>query len=171
MWSINMITLILLWIHKYTIFAFWLIINSTLACICSFLVDGLPIRQFKNLESYGIPFPTYQPMRLYSSLWNADNWATRGGLVKIDWTQSPFTASYKNFNANGCIWSYGTSSCDSNSPNSNANKGTWYWEKLDYSDQGKMAWVQNNYMIYNYCTDTKRFPQGFAPECYLTNLP
>ncbi|CAB4292918.1 unnamed protein product [Prunus armeniaca] len=136
-----------------------------------FLVDGLPIRQFKNLESYGIPFPNYQPMRLYSSLWNADNWATRGGLVKIDWTQSPFTASYQNFNADGCIWSYGTSSCDSNSPNSNANKGAWYWEKLDYSDQGKMTWVQNNYMIYNYCTDTKRFPQGFAPECYLTNLP
>ncbi|BBG92874.1 MAP kinase kinase 9 [Prunus dulcis] len=109
-----------------------------------FLVDGLPIRQFKNLESYGIPFPNYQPMRLYSSLWNADNWATRGGLVKIDWTQSPFTASYKNFNADGCIWSYGTSSCDSNSPNSNANKGAWYWEKLDYSDQGKMAWTQRD---------------------------
>ncbi|KAM0989464.1 hypothetical protein ACFX2I_013249 [Malus domestica] len=120
-------------------------------------------QQFKNQESFGTPFPKNQAMRLYSSLWNADNWATRGGLVKIDWTQSPFTASYMNFNA--CVWSYGTSSCDSNS-----NKGAWYWKNLNIADQGWMQWVQKNYMIYNYCTDVKQFPQGFAPECYLTNL-
>ncbi|MBA0645673.1 hypothetical protein Goklo_013736, partial [Gossypium klotzschianum] len=30
--------------------------------------------------------------------------ATRGGLVKIDWTQAPFTALYRNFNANACVW-------------------------------------------------------------------
>jgi len=30
-------------------------------------------------------------MRIYSSLWNADDWATRGGLVKTDWSQAPFT--------------------------------------------------------------------------------
>lgn len=120
--------------------------------IYSFLVDGIPIREFKNLESYGIPYPKYQPMRLYSSLWNADNWATRGGLVKIDWTQAPFTASYRNFNA------------DSNSD------GTWYWKKVDYAGKGQIQWVQKNYMIYNYCTDAKRFPLGFAPECYLANV-
>jgi hypothetical protein len=27
--------------------------------------------------------------------------------------------------------------------------------------------VQKNYMIYNYCTDAKRFPQGLPPECSL----
>ncbi|XP_050363412.1 xyloglucan endotransglucosylase protein 1-like [Argentina anserina] len=117
-----------------------------------FLVDGIPIRQFKNLESFGIPFPKYQRMRLYSSLWNADNWATRGGLEKIDWTQAPFTASYRYFSA------------DSNS------HAAWYWEKVDYIGKGQMQWVQKNYMIYNYCTDAKRFPLGFAPECYLTYL-
>ncbi|KAL6194395.1 PREDICTED: xyloglucan endotransglucosylase/hydrolase protein 24-like [Fragaria vesca subsp. vesca] len=117
-----------------------------------FLVDGIPIRQFKNLESFGISYPKYQPMKLYSSLWNADNWATRGGLEKIDWTQAPFTASYRNFNA------------DSNS------HGSWYWTEVDYAGKGQMQWVKNNYMIYNYCTDAKRFRFGFAPECYLTDL-
>ncbi|PRQ26175.1 putative xyloglucan:xyloglucosyl transferase [Rosa chinensis] len=73
-------------------------------------------------------------------------------LQKIDWTQAPFTASYRNFSAN------------SNS------QGAWYWNKLDYSGKGQMQWVQKNYMIYNYCTDAKRFPLGFDPECYLTNL-
>ncbi|KAL9325992.1 hypothetical protein ACSQ67_006637 [Phaseolus vulgaris] len=130
-----------------------------------FSVDGTPIREFKNMESEGVAFPNYQPMRIYSSLWNADDWATRGGLVKTDWSQAPFTASYRNFNANTCD-PYGSSSssssCSSNSGSSNA----WYYtQELDSSNQGKLNWVQKNYMIYNYCTDTKRFPQGFPTEC------
>ncbi|CAH9049960.1 unnamed protein product, partial [Cuscuta epithymum] len=47
-----------------------------------FMVDNTPIRVFKNAESMGVPFPKNQPMKIYSSLWNADDWATRGGLVK-----------------------------------------------------------------------------------------
>ncbi|CAK9170667.1 unnamed protein product [Ilex paraguariensis] len=125
-----------------------------------FSVDGTPIRQFKNLESYNIPFPKDQPMWIYSSLWNADDWATRGGLVKTDWSQAPFTASYRNFNAQACIWSSGSSSCSSTSRGS-----SWLTESLDNTGQARIKWVQRNYMIYNYCTDTKRFPQGFPPEC------
>ncbi|PON97955.1 Xyloglucan endotransglucosylase/hydrolase [Trema orientale] len=114
-----------------------------------FYVDGTPIREFKNLESKGVPFPKKQPMRIYSSLWNADDWATRGGLVKTDWSQAPFTASYRNFNA--------------------ATKGAgWPSQELDAASQERLQWVQKNYMIYNYCTDTKRFPQGFPLECTTT---
>ena len=62
-------------------------------------MDGTPIREFKDLESKGVSFPKNQAMRIFSSLWNLDDWATRGGLVKTDWSQAPFTASYRNFNA------------------------------------------------------------------------
>nr|ABD98046.1 xyloglucan endotransglycosylase [Striga asiatica] len=123
-----------------------------------FSVDGTPIRQFKNLESKGVPYPKSQPMWVYSSLWNADDWATRGGLVKTDWSQAPFTASYTNFNALAC--SGATSSC---SQNSSAN--SWFSQSLDFSGQQRIKWVQKNYMTYNYCTDTKRYPQGFPIEC------
>ncbi|XP_041019225.1 probable xyloglucan endotransglucosylase/hydrolase protein 23 [Juglans microcarpa x Juglans regia] len=126
-----------------------------------FSVDGTPIRELKDLESKGVPFPKNQPMWIYSSLWNADDWATRGGLVKTDWSQVPFTASYRNFNAQACIWSSGSSSCSSN--NSSAN--SWLTESLDATGQERIKWVQKNYMIYNYCTDIKRFPQGLPPEC------
>ncbi|XP_043713807.1 probable xyloglucan endotransglucosylase/hydrolase protein 23 [Telopea speciosissima] len=136
-----------------------------------FSVDGTPIREFKNLESRGVPFPQNQPMRIYSSLWNADDWATRGGLIKTDWTQAPFTASYRNFNANACVWSSGSSSCNSNSPSSASgnNNNSWFSQELDSTNQQRLKWVQKNYMIYNYCTDTKRFSQGLPPECTATS--
>nr|XP_017245940.1 PREDICTED: LOW QUALITY PROTEIN: xyloglucan endotransglucosylase/hydrolase protein 15-like [Daucus carota subsp. sativus] len=68
-----------------------------------FLVDNNPIRVFNNQESIGVPFPKSQHMRVYASLWNADDWATdQGGRVKTDWTKAPFTAYYRNFNIKGC---------------------------------------------------------------------
>ncbi|XP_057434157.1 xyloglucan endotransglucosylase protein 7-like [Lotus japonicus] len=136
-----------------------------------FSVDGTPIREFKNLASKGVSFPKSQAMRMYSSLWNADDWATRGGLVKTDWTQAPFTASYRNFNAQACVWSSSSgSSCSSSkkspsSSSSSSSSQSWLRESLDANGQAKIRWAQKNYMIYNYCTDTKRFPQGSPPEC------
>ncbi|KAL5985718.1 hypothetical protein ACLOJK_027705 [Asimina triloba] len=126
-----------------------------------FSVDGTPIRIFKNLQSKGVAFPKNQPMRIYSSLWNADDWATRGGLVKTDWSQAPFTASYRNFNADACVWSSGRSSCDSNAQSQNS----WFGQELDSAGEEKIRQAQEQYMIYDYCTDSKRFPQGFPPEC------
>ncbi|KAH7569373.1 hypothetical protein JRO89_XS06G0152100 [Xanthoceras sorbifolium] len=133
-----------------------------LSALCIFSVDGTPIKEFKNSESIGVPFPKSQPMRIHSSLWNADDWATRGGLVKTEWTQAPFTASYRNFKADACVWSNGASSCSSNSL---SNPSTWFSQELDSTSQQRLKWAQSNNMIYNYCTDSRRFPQGIPTEC------
>ncbi|KAF9622060.1 hypothetical protein IFM89_029344 [Coptis chinensis] len=110
-------------------------------------------------------------MRIYSSLWNADDWATRGGLIKTDWDNAPFTASYQKFNADACNWSSGTSSCSSQTTSSTSNNSAgWLSQELDSTSQEKMKWAQDNYMIYNYCTDAKRFPQGLPAECTNTNM-
>ncbi|WJZ98931.1 hypothetical protein VitviT2T_017420 [Vitis vinifera] len=68
---------------------------SHITLICNphcniFLVDSTPIRVFNNRESIDVPFPNKQLIRIYSSLWSADDRATRGGLVKTDWTKAPF---------------------------------------------------------------------------------
>ncbi|GMP55429.1 hypothetical protein CsSME_00020247 [Camellia sinensis var. sinensis] len=123
-----------------------------------FLVDDTPIRVFKNGESIGVPFPKNQPMRIYSSLWNADDWATRGGLVKTDWTKAPFTANYRNFNVQTC-----SGTCTSST--TSFSSGAWQSQELDAYSRRRLRWVQKYFMIYNYCTDFKRFPQGFPPEC------
>ncbi|CAI9762816.1 unnamed protein product [Fraxinus pennsylvanica] len=123
-----------------------------------FLVDNTPIRLFKNAESVGVPYPKNQPMRIYSSLWNADDWATRGGIVKTDWSKAPFTAYYRNFNAHTC-----SGSCTSS--NTKFPNGAWHYQELDAYSRRRLRWVQKNFMIYNYCNDYKRFAQGFPPEC------
>ncbi|XP_020580334.1 probable xyloglucan endotransglucosylase/hydrolase protein 23 [Phalaenopsis equestris] len=120
-----------------------------------FMVDGTPIRVFRNLETRGVGFPKSQAMRIYSSLWNADDWATRGGLIKTDWKNAPFTASYRGFNEDACV--VGGSRC--------GGAGTWMDYEMDVTSQKRMSSVQSNYMIYNYCADHKRFPQGLPTEC------
>ncbi|VAI79195.1 unnamed protein product [Triticum turgidum subsp. durum] len=138
-----------------------------------FMVDDMPIRDFRNLEGKGIAFPKNQPMRLYSSLWNADDWATQGGRVKTDWSHAPFSASYRGFKADACVVTAG------GKPHCGASVGTevapgiggaaaagdWYNQELDLTRQERMRWVQSNYMIYNYCTDPKRVATGVPAEC------
>ncbi|KAL3744957.1 hypothetical protein ACJRO7_014116 [Eucalyptus globulus] len=128
-------------------------------------IDGLPIRVFRNYESEGIAYPNKQGMRVYSSLWNADNWATRGGLVKIDWSSAPFRAGLHNFRARACKWNGPVSitQCAATSP------ANWWtaptYSQLSFAKLGQMKWVRDNYMIYNYCNDTKRFNGQMPPEC------
>ncbi|XP_073157977.1 xyloglucan endotransglucosylase protein 7-like [Henckelia pumila] len=129
-------------------------------------VDKTPLREFKNMENNGVPFPIGQPMKLYSSIWNADEWATRGGLIKTDWTQAPFTASYRNFHADACVVSSAMASSCGGGASSEENDKPWLSQKqLDTDAQERLKWVQNNYMVYDYCVDAKRFPQGFPAEC------
>ncbi|XP_021746289.1 probable xyloglucan endotransglucosylase/hydrolase protein 23 [Chenopodium quinoa] len=132
-----------------------------------FLVDGTPIREHKNMESKGIPFPKNQPMRIYSSLWNAEDWATQGGRVKTDWAQAPFTASYRGFKADACVWASGSSSCGSGSVPKSGSE--WLTQELDSASLERMRWAQKNYMIYNYCADLPRFPEGLPAECTATS--
>lgn len=124
------------------------------------------------MEPFGVPYPKSQPMRLCSSLWNADEWATRGGLVKTNWSEAPFTATFRNFEANACVWSNGVSSCNVTSSNSTSSSGDdqreWLSQELDSTSQKRLKWVQKKFMVYNYCTDTKRFPQGLPLECTVT---
>ncbi|KAG2244299.1 hypothetical protein Bca52824_093855 [Brassica carinata] len=102
-------------------------------------------------------------MKIYSSLWEADDWATQGGRVKIDWSNAPFSASYRSFNdqsacsrASNARWV----ACD-------ANKDSWMSTSLNNNQYGQMKRVQDEFMIYNYCTDYKRFPQGLPKDCNL----
>ncbi|KAL5724016.1 xyloglucan:xyloglucosyl transferase [Ranunculus cassubicifolius] len=94
-----------------------------------FLVDETPIRVFSNKEAKGLPFPKDQAMGVYSSIWNADDWATQGGRVKTDWSHAPFVASYKGFDINGCEVPFSTNNGVDNSKKCSATEGKYWWDE------------------------------------------
>ena len=131
------------------------------SCKTRFLVDDIPIRVFKNSKDLGVKFPFNQPMKLYSSLWNADDWATRGGLEKTDWSKAPFIASYRGFHIDGCEASVEAKYC--------ATQGKRWWDQKEFQDLDaqqwrRLRWVRKKFTIYNYCTDRVRYP-SMPPEC------
>ncbi|KAI5079264.1 hypothetical protein GOP47_0004743 [Adiantum capillus-veneris] len=123
-----------------------------------FLVDGVPIRVFSNNEAAkGVPYLNKQPMRVFSSIWNGDSWATRGGQVKIDWAHAPFIASYRNFTVaeSACVKATSAAACSAQAatiPSSTTAVGE------QQVDTGRLQWVESNFMVYNYCTDQARYP-------------
>ncbi|GMH14708.1 hypothetical protein Nepgr_016549 [Nepenthes gracilis] len=125
-----------------------------------FYVDEVPIRVYKNNEARGVPYPKSQPMGVYSTLWEADNWATRGGLEKIDWNKAPFYAYYRDFDIEGCPVP-GPAACVS-------NPGNWWerdsYQQLNPTEAARYNWVRRNHMIYDYCADKSRYPVA-PPEC------
>ncbi|KAH6822872.1 xyloglucan endotransglycosylase 6 [Perilla frutescens var. hirtella] len=127
-----------------------------------YMVDNIPIRVFNNYVANGVPFPSSQAMRMYASLWCAEDWATQGGRVKTDWSKAPFTATYRNYNNVGCVVNGSGNSC-----NGNLSGQPWQTQGLDGNGRNRIRWIQQNYMIYNYCSDLKRFPQGLPKECKL----
>ncbi|KAL5061094.1 hypothetical protein RYX36_032698 [Vicia faba] len=123
-----------------------------------FYVDDVPIRVFKNSKDLGVKFPFDQPMKIYNSLWNADDWATRGGLEKTDWSKAPFIAGYKSFHIDGCEASVNAKFC--------ATQGKRWWDQVEFRDLDvaqwrRLKWVREKFTIYNYLTSD--------PHQYLTS--
>ncbi|KAL3516044.1 hypothetical protein ACH5RR_022946 [Cinchona calisaya] len=124
----------------------------------AFFVDEIPIRVFKNSKDLGLKFPFNRPMKLYSSLWNADDWATRGGLEKTNWANAPFIASYTSFHIDGC---------EATTPKEAqvcSTAGLKWWDQTAFADLDgpqyrRLKWVRQKFTIYNYCTDKARYPK------------
>ncbi|WOL13474.1 putative xyloglucan endotransglucosylase/hydrolase protein 7 [Canna indica] len=121
-----------------------------------FFVDAIPIRVYKNNQARGVAYPNAQPMGIYSTLWNADDWATRGGLEKTDWSKAPFRAYYKDFDIEACA--VGGGSCSSAAV---ASSNWWdapLYQQLNAVQARAYRWVRVNHMVYDYCTDRSRYP-------------
>ncbi|KAJ1441419.1 Xyloglucan endo-transglycosylase, C-terminal [Sesbania bispinosa] len=125
------------------------------------LVDDIPIRVMRNRQNIGVPFPTSQPMRLYTTLWNGDSWATRWGEVKLDLSNAPFVAGFRNFNAKACVVG----------PHTNCKRfSDGQYNGLDIESKQKMQKVHSKWVVYDYCRDYRRYAHGLPFECRKENL-
>jgi xyloglucan:xyloglucosyl transferase len=134
-------------------------------------VDSFPIRVFRNYT--GLPFPTQRPMYAYSSIWNADDWATQGGRVKADWTKAPFVAEYRNLDLQTCECADGASEKTCADACAASEHGAPRCELTD-KEKRQMRSLQLGYTIYNYCdkarSEVAKDPgtaKPVPPECDL----
>ncbi|XP_020267681.1 probable xyloglucan endotransglucosylase/hydrolase protein 12 [Asparagus officinalis] len=117
------------------------------------LVDGIPVRVYRNAQQQGIPYLSSQRLRVRAALWNGEEWATRRGRVKIDWSQAPFVAYFCGYRTDAC----------SDGSQCSESRGQWWDWTLDEAQAEKLRWVRENYMVRDYCQE-----QG-APECSVNN--
>ncbi|KAH0935570.1 hypothetical protein HID58_012687 [Brassica napus] len=85
------------------------------------------------MESKGTLFPKNQPMKMYSSLWNAEDLSKLNEIL----TLTPFTASYLGYNEEACDVSNGKSSCP-NGSEQGSSSGSWLSQELDSTRQERM---------------------------------
>ncbi|CAN6456587.1 unnamed protein product [Victoria cruziana] len=133
-------------------------------------IDGIPIRVYENHENAGVPYPNKQGMRMYTTLWNGEDWATQGGKVKVDWNAAPFVARFSRFSPKACKWQGPSSISDCSSP----GPRNWWTspslQRLGYAQLGQLRWVRQNFMIYDYCRNPKRFHGDLPPECHRSRI-
>jgi xyloglucan:xyloglucosyl transferase len=113
-------------------------------------------------------------MAVYSSIWNADDWATRGGLVKTDWSHAPFVATFRDVSVEGCAWAENATDSDAGevarcTGTSWGKEGRYWWKEKDMQEltvhqSHQLVWARAHHLVYDYCVDTDRFPVQ-PPEC------
>ncbi|KAF5446313.1 hypothetical protein F2P56_031949 [Juglans regia] len=110
------------------------------------LVDGVPIRVFENMENIGVKFPV-QAMQIEATMWTAP-WASPHGKPP-NWGQGPFRAYYQGFNIDGCVAENNTIATPCFGSNSWWN-GKNYW-KLNPKQLQEYLGVRKKYLVYDYC--------------------
>ena len=121
---------------------------------CRFFVDDVPIRRYGRKDEGTFPA---RPMWVYGSIWDASPWASEDGKYKADYRYQPFVARFTKFMIQGCS-AYAPSDCR---PIAASPSGSG----LSSQQFAAMTWAQSNYMVYNYCQDSRR-DHSLTPECF-----
>ncbi|KAG0486209.1 hypothetical protein HPP92_008304 [Vanilla planifolia] len=118
-----------------------------------YFVDDIPIRQY--LRKNDATYPR-RPMWAYGTIWDASPWATENGKYKADYRYQPFVSRFTKFLIGGCS-AFASPNCQP-VPSSPMGYG------LSNMQYMAMRWVQQNYLVYNYCTNSTR-DHSLTPEC------
>ncbi|WJX62506.1 xyloglucan:xyloglucosyl transferase [Trifolium repens] len=102
-------------------------------------------------------FDPTQDFHTYSIDWNAQRIIILVDNIPI---RAPFTAGFRNFNANACIPSPSNNCL---SFNGGKNKG------LSSKARKQLKVIHSKWVVYDYCRDFRRYARGLPYECRKTN--
>lgn len=131
-----------------------------------FLVDNVPVRELINNVASS-PFYPSKPMSVYTTIWDASEWATHGGKYPVNYQYAPFVASFKQMEMEGCVWhptNSSSTSCSKPVLSSLDPVGGSEFAKLDLEQANGLEWARRKLMFYTYCRDTARY-KVLPPEC------
>ncbi|XP_057417947.1 probable xyloglucan endotransglucosylase/hydrolase protein 33 [Lotus japonicus] len=130
-----------------------------------FLVDNIPVREFIHSSTYPSIYPS-KPMSVYATIWDASEWATKGGKYPVNYKNAPFVVSFAEMEQSGCISDPATSVslCSKANPSGLDPNGAEF-TKLSQQQIAAMDWARRKLMFYSYCNDKPRF-KVLPPECH-----
>ncbi|XP_076906123.1 putative xyloglucan endotransglucosylase/hydrolase protein 33 [Bidens hawaiensis] len=134
-----------------------------------FLVDNIPVREVIYNQAISSVYPS-KPMSLYTTIWDASEWATSGGKYPVNYKYAPFVASLTDLEIVGCSMqkmnlSNTASTCSKNTTFSGLDPvdGEEY-ARLSKQQMVGLNWVRSKHMYYSYCKDTARY-KVMPAEC------
>ncbi|XP_023740352.1 probable xyloglucan endotransglucosylase/hydrolase protein 33 [Lactuca sativa] len=134
-----------------------------------FLVDNIPVREVIHNQAVSSVYPS-KPMSLYATIWDASEWATKGGKYPVNYKYAPFVASMGELEMVGCSMQktsspVATAGCSTNATVSSLDpvEGKEY-ATLSKQQMAGLNWVRRKHMFYSYCKDTSRYKMMPA-EC------
>lgn len=141
---------------------------SNMWLICRFYIDEIPIREVQKSEEMGADYPS-KPMSLYTTIWDASDWATSGGKYKVNYKYAPFVSEFKDLVLDGCsvdpiqaVAAAGTGACFERHAELEARD----YATITPARRRAMRRFRERYMYYSYCYDTLRYPVP-PPECVI----
>ena len=116
---------------------------------CRFYVDDIPIREIRRRAAMKHDFPS-KPMSIYSTIWDASNWATNGGKYKVDYRYAPYVSQFSDLVLHGCA-------VDPIEKSRKCDDITSIDGQITSLQRIKMANFRNKYLTYSYCYDQSRY--------------
>ena len=107
-------------------------------------------------------YPSH-PMHVMTSVWEASDWVTLNGLVRVDWAKGPFVAEYKDLGLLGCVCEESTLLKNVALHPCSVEGDTAPWDlNLSPSEENALTEAIKLFRTYSWSRDGNRWGQGYG---------
>lgn len=104
-----------------------------------------------------------RPMYLMASIWEASDWATLNGQIKIDWKHEPFIADFNKLHIDGCVVEEKDENFNLHSLPCSREESLSIWDlELSTAEERLLQNVTKRFRSYAWSRDPARWGQGIG---------